>query len=170
MKALKITVRILSYICYGIIGLAALICMPMIFGLKPEVVTTGSMIPTYDIGSIIYYKHVDKSEIQVSDAITYRLNDKEVVTHRVVRIENDKFITQGDANNVADSMPVEYERVEGKVTGPVIPWLGRVVVFVKKHFYVVFILVAILLAEFLLSNIKCGKISVSEKGRKHEEE
>ena len=58
MGVLRIIVKILSWICYILIGIYALICAPMIFGLKPEVVTTGSMIPTYNIGTIIYYKKV----------------------------------------------------------------------------------------------------------------
>ena len=59
MVALKIVVRILSYICYGIIGIYALVCLPMVAGFKPVVVLSGSMRPTYEVGTIIYYRHVD---------------------------------------------------------------------------------------------------------------
>lgn len=170
MDVLKKIVHILSFVCYGLIAVYALICAPMIFGLKPEVVTTGSMTPTYNIGSIIYYKKVDKAEIQVGDAVSYRMNNGEIVTHRVVDIENGNYITQGDANNVKDASPVPYDNVEGKIVGPVIPVLGYAVAFVNTHILVVFIVVAILLAEFLLSNIKRGTISVSEKGQSQEKE
>lgn len=170
MGVVRIIVKVLSYICYVLIGVYALICAPMIFGLKPEVVTTGSMIPTYNIGSIIYYKKVDQAEIQVGDAISYHMNNGEIVTHRVVEIENGNYITQGDANNVKDASPVAYSSVEGKIVGPVIPWLGFAVAFINSHIFVVFIVVGILLAEFLLSNIKRDKISVSEKGQEKEKE
>jgi len=170
MGVLKVVVKILSYICYVLIGLYALVCAPMIFGLKPEVVTTGSMAPTYNVGTIIYYKKVDSSEIQVGDAISYRLNNGEMVTHRVIEIENGNYVTKGDANNVKDAAPVSFSSVEGKVVGPVIPILGYGVAFVNSHIFVVFVMVGILLAEFLLSNIKRDKISVSEKGQIQEKE
>ena len=168
MGVLRVIVKVFSYICYVFIAIYALICAPMIFGLKPEVVTTGSMSPTYKIGTIIYYKKVDQSEIQVGDAISYRMNNGEIVTHRVIKIENGDYITQGDANNTRDLSPVPFSSVEGKIVGPVIPILGYGVAFVNTHIFVVLIVVGILLAEFLLSNIKRDKISVSEKGLEEE--
>ena len=168
MGILRVIVKVLSYICYALIGAYVAVCVPMIFGLKPEVVTTGSMIPTYNIGTIIYYKTVDQAEIQVGDAISYRLNNGEIVTHRVVEIENGNYFTKGDANNVKDAVPVTYDNVEGKIVGPVIPLLGYGVAFANSHIFVVFIIVAILLAEFLLSNLKRDKISVSDKGQVQE--
>lgn len=170
MGVLKIIVKILSYICYVLIFAYALICAPLLFGLKPEVVTTGSMTPAYKIGTIIYYKKVDLSEIQVGDAISYRLNNGEMVTHRVVQIENGNYYTKGDANNVKDATPATASTIEGKIVGPVIPVLGYAVAYVNSHLYVVLIIVAILLAEFLLSNLKRDKISVSKKDPSQEKE
>ena len=160
----------LSYICYALIFVYALICAPMIFGLKPEVVTTGSMAPTYKVGTIIYYKKVDLSEIQIGDAISYRLNNGEMVTHRVVEIKNGNYFTKGDANNVKDATPATASTIEGKIVGPVVPVLGYGVAYVNSHLYVVLVIVAILLAEFLLSNLKRDKISVSKKGQVQEKE
>ena len=90
------------------------------------------------------------------------------MTHRVVEIENGNYFTKGDANNVKDAVPVTYDNVEGKIVGPVIPLLGYGVAFANSHIFVVFIIVAILLAEFLLSNLKRDKISVSDKGQVQE--
>ena len=169
MGAVKIIVRILSYICYAVIGVYAIICLPMITGAKPVVVLSGSMRPTYEVGSIIYYKHVDKAEIQANDIITYDMGGT-LVTHRVKRIENGNYITQGDANNTEDGKPVEYESVQGKVGGIAIPILGFGVQFINSNMWLFIIIVAILFAEFLLSNIKSGKINTSEKGRKQEDD
>ena len=169
MGVVKIIIRVLSYICYAVIGVYAIICVPMIFACRPVVVLTGSMSPTYERGTIIYYKHVDKSEIAVDDVVTYQLNDQ-MVTHRVKRIENGAFITQGDANNVEDGRPVEYDSIVGKVGGMAIPILGFGIQFINDNPWVFAIVVAILLAEFLMSNVKRGKISVSEKGRGHEKD
>ncbi len=169
MAVLKIVVRILSYICYGIIGIYALICLPMVTGSKPVVVLSGSMRPTYEVGTIIYYKPVSKEEIHDNDIVTYEMNNT-LVTHRVKRIVNGEFITQGDANNIEDGKAVPYEAIQGKVGGLAIPILGFGVQFINEHLWVFVILIAILIAEFLLSNIKSDKISVSEKGRGHEKD
>ena len=169
MGALKIVVRILSYICYAVIGVYALICMPMIFGAKPEAVFSGSMRPEYEIGTIIYYRQVPKEEIAIGDVITFQMGN-DLVTHRVHRIENDAYITKGDANNTEDQVSLSYSDIKGKVGGIKIPILGYGIKFINSNMWVFLIIVAILVAEFLLSNIKSGKISVSEKGQNHEQE
>ena len=127
------------------------------------------MEPTFSKGTIIYYKPVPQEEIAAEDIVTYQLNET-LVTHRVKRIENGEFITQGDANNTEDGRPVPYSSIQGKVSGLAIPILGFGVQFINSNMWVFIILVAILLVEFLLSNIKSDKISVSEKGRQHEKE
>lgn len=169
MGVLKIVVRILSYICYAVIGIYALICAPMVTGAKPVVVLSGSMRPALEVGTIIYYKHVPQEELQKDDIITYQLGN-ELVTHRIKRIENGNYITRGDANPTDDQKPVPYSAVQGKVGGLAIPILGYGVQIINSNMWVFFIMVAILLAEFLLSNIKSDKISTSEKGRDHEKD
>ncbi len=169
MDILKKIVHIISYFCYAIIGVYAIICVPMIFGAKPVVVLSGSMRPTYEVGTIIYYKPVPKEEIHEKDVITYQMGES-MVTHRVQRIENGEFITQGDNNNVEDGKPVPYNAVLGKIGGAAIPVLGYGVQFINNNFWVFAILIGLLAAEFLLSNIKNDKISVSEKERKHNNE
>ena len=167
MGILRIVVRILSYICYAVIGVYALICAPMVTGAKPVVVLSGSMRPTLEVGTIIYYKHVPQEELQKDDIITYQLGN-ELVTHRIKRIENGNYITQGDANNVEDSKPVPYASVQGRVGGLAIPILGYGVQFINSNMWLFVVIVAILLAEFLLSNMKSGKINVSKKEKEKE--
>ncbi len=167
MGVLKVVVRILSYLCYAIIGIYALVCLPMIAGARPVVVLSGSMRPTYEVGTIIYYKQVPQDKIIPNDVITFKMGD-ELVTHRINRIENGEYRTQGDANNVEDGKPVPYSAVQGKIVGPAIPFLGFGVQLINKNIWIFLIIIAILVAEFLLSNKKCDKISVSEKGRGHE--
>ena len=167
MGILKIVVRILSYICYAVIGVYALICAPMVTGAKPVVVLSGSMKPTFDVGTIIYYKAVPQDELQKDDIITFRLGD-ELVTHRVKRIENGNYITQGDANNIEDSKPIPYADVQGRVSGLAIPILGYGVQFINSNMWLFIVIVVILLAEFLLSNMKSGKINTSKKEKEKE--
>lgn len=169
MGVLRIIVRILSYICYAVIGVYALICLPMVIGAKPVVVLSGSMRPTFEVGTIIYYKHVPQQEIAKDDIITYQMGD-ELVTHRVARIQNSEYVTKGDANNVEDGKTVPYSAVQGKVGGLAIPFLGYGVQYINSNMWIFIVIVVILLSEFLLSNIKYDKISTSEKGQKHEKD
>ena len=169
MAILKRVFQILSYFCYALIGIYAIICSPMLFGCRPVVVLSGSMRPTYEVGTIIYYKKVDEGQLKAGDIITYKLNST-LVTHRIERIENGKYVTQGDANNVEDSNPVSYENIEGSVGGLAIPVIGFGVQFINEHMWVFAILVVILLAEFLLSNMKSDKISISKKGQEHDDD
>ena len=56
-------------------------------------------------------------------------NENFSVTHRIVRIEGDKFYTKGDANPSEDFDPVSIGQIVGKVTvkldkvGYFIEWL-----------------------------------------------
>lgn len=99
-------------------------------GLQPYVVLSGSMEPTYHVGSMIYVKSVDYKELYVGDPITYLLSEDVVSTHRIVGIYPDandpetlRFETKGDANEDVDSGLVHYKNIIGK---PVftIPYLG----------------------------------------------
>ena len=72
-------------------------------------------------------------------------------------------------NNIEDQQLVPYSSVQGKVGGLAIPILGFGVQFINEHIWMFAIFIGILVAEFLLSNIKSDKISVSEKGREHED-
>ena len=90
------------------------------------------MVPAYHVGSLIYVKKVDYRQLEVGDPITYLINEKTVVTHRIVEVlvdENDpdtiRYFTKGDANNVADGSSVHYKNIIGV---PVfsIPYLGYV--------------------------------------------
>ena len=62
------------------------------------------------------------------------------VTHRVIDIgpNNEYFITQGDANNVEDAIPVERENVIGIVTFS-IPHLGYAFRFLSSIQGIIFI-------------------------------
>ncbi len=108
--------------------------VPKWFGFQIYEVLTGSMEPTYPVGSVVYVKAADVSEVQEGDAITYTLgeNAEYVMTHRVtqIRLEEQVFVTKGDANEAEDIDPVQFDRLIGK---PVfcIPYLG----FVSDYFH-----------------------------------
>lgn len=97
-----------------------------VVGLTPYAVLSGSMEPTYQVGSLIYVKEVEPSEIRVGDPITFVMNkDLVVATHRVIGIdtENQQFLTKGDANESPDAGGVYFPNLIGKPLFS-IPYLG----------------------------------------------
>ena len=121
-----------------IVALAVALVGVRLFGFNTYAVTSGSMEPTYHVGSLIYVKSVDTSELEVGDPITFMLDEDTVATHRIVEIVPDeedssviRFRTKGDANDTVDGSLVHYKNVIGK---PVftIPYLGYVADFVQR--------------------------------------
>jgi signal peptidase I len=86
------------------------------------------------------------------------------VTHRVDEITDVGFITKGDANLSPDTEIVTFDKVKGKVLDFNIPFIGLYINFVNKNLWLVWVVVVILLSEFLLENVKSFKIKKSKKG------
>lgn len=74
-------------------------------------VVTGSMSGTIEIGDGIIVKLI--SEIKENDIIVYKKADN-LITHRLIKIEEDRLITKGDANNIPDE-PITKDMIIGKV-------------------------------------------------------
>lgn len=112
----------------------AVLFLPQVAGVKPMYVQSGSMEPTYHVGSLIFVKPGNADELEVSKPVTYTMGNSDVVvTHRVVRIDEEKkcFFTKGDANESEDSASTSFENVIGF---PMIsiPYLGYVAAFASK--------------------------------------
>lgn len=112
--------------------LLSTILIPRLTGSTPFTVLTGSMQPTYPPGTLIVVRPQDPTQLKAGDAITYQMESgkPEVVTHRITMVRLNAlneltFITQGDANPVADANPVVPEQVRGKVWYSV-PYIGYV--------------------------------------------
>ena len=82
-------------------------------GFSVYTVVTGSMEPEIMIGDIVIVRKVPQAEIKIGDNITFLRGDM-VITHKVMKTTENGFITQGVANNTADS-EVPYTSVYGKV-------------------------------------------------------
>ncbi len=74
-------------------------------------VATGSMYPTLKIDDLVLVKKTDN--YKVNDIVTYYEGTK-FVTHRLISINGDVYITKGDHNNVEDD-PIKKEEIFGKV-------------------------------------------------------
>lgn len=98
-----------------------------LFSYRLFTVVSGSMEPEYDIGDVLVAKETLPSKIKVGDDVSYLGNsgtfNGKVVTHRVIKIEQDiegkyVFHTKGLANLVED--PVVHEnQLYGVVVGEI---------------------------------------------------
>ena len=154
-----------------VVAVAMLLVGARLFGLQVYAVLSGSMEPTYHVGSVIYVEPVDPSEIQVGDPITFVMNEElTVATHRVVRIdaENSHFYTKGDANDAPDAAPVHFNNLLGK---PVftIPYLGYISSYVQSPpgmYYAIAVGVLLLVLVFVPDMLDGGKKKKSGKSEK----
>jgi signal peptidase len=118
--------KVLSWPVYIAIAAMLAIAAPVVIGYHPVAVLSGSMEPAYPVGSIIYYKSAEFKDIGVGDAVTFRIGDSNLATHRVVakNTENRSFITKGDNNPTEDGNPLPYSRIAGKSADFAIPYAG----------------------------------------------
>ena len=101
--------------------------MPMPFGVGVSVVLSGSMEPEFSAGDLIVV--VEADDYAINDIVVYQ-SAKNAVVHRIIDIDEDRIITQGDANNVSDK-PIDKSCIKGKVLFS-IPYFGCVVSFLKS--------------------------------------
>ena len=83
-----------------------------IFGYSIFQIETGSMEDTIKIEDIILVK-LGNENIKENDIITFR-QDNNLVTHRLMRIDDEKYFTKGD-NNPTEDKPIEKKDILGKV-------------------------------------------------------
>ena len=121
---------VLSYIIITIVilfAIAAILSKLSIGGIQLLTVRSGSMEPTIKTGSLILIKSANNYAI--GDIVTYKssTDPNEKITHRIVDMSTDKGITQyrteGDANDVADSISVRQDQIVGKELFTV-PYIG----------------------------------------------
>jgi signal peptidase I len=125
--------KVITYVFFVIvIFVASLLALSRydVFGIHVFYVRSGSMEPTIKTGSLV----VDKAHqnYYIDDIVTYynRENHQETITHRIIEVSDEAGIeqitTKGDANDVADAIPITSDLIVGKVAFS-IPYLGYVV-------------------------------------------
>ncbi len=138
-KVVKKTLRIITSLIVVLAAVCAFLIVGIrLFGVDVYTVLSPSMEPEYMTGSLLYVKEVDPSTLAVNDVITFQLTDSITATHRIIEIVNDEedasvklFRTKGDANTLADELPVSYDRIVGK---PIfsIPYLGYAASYIQQ--------------------------------------
>lgn len=124
--------------------------LPMPFGCGVAVVLSGSMEPTIRIDDLIIV--TEQEDYRENDIVAYQSGSM-VVVHRIIAVEPDTVITQGDANNAPDA-PIRKEMIKGKVVHW-IPGAGRIARLLKSPVATVILVGgALLLSELTLRKEK----------------
>ena len=107
-----------------------------IFGYTYYSVATGSMKPVISPNDLIFVK-ITKN-VSKGDIITFK-DSASIVTHRLIDINNNKYITKGDANNTSDT-GINKSDIIGKVVYIITPdviFKGIVVILIFIIFIVI---------------------------------
>lgn len=96
---------------------------PTAFGFSSAVVISGSMSGTIEVNDMIITQAQDS--YSPGDIISYDTGSS-IVTHRILEVTEEGFVTKGDANNTEDLNKVAPAQVVGKVV-LVIPGLGTII-------------------------------------------
>lgn len=175
----KTVKKIWNIITSIIVALAVLLAIALVgvrlIGFQVFTVLSGSMEPTYHVGSLIYVKKADYTELQSGDVITFMLDEDTIATHRIVEVVPDetdssvlRFRTKGDANEAEDGSLVHYKNVIGT---PVftIPKLGYLANYIQNPpgMYVAISAGAVLLLLVFLPDLfsKDEEKETKKKGR-----
>lgn len=128
--------RVLLIVCGTVLGVNVYLAnarslvgnqLPMPFGVGAAIVLSGSMEPTFSTGDLIVVRECDT--VAVDDIVVYQ-DGGSLVVHRIIALDGDSIITQGDANNVSDD-PIARTDVKGRVLFW-IPYGGTVMSFIKS--------------------------------------
>ena len=115
---------IASIVLACVVILALILSVPKAAGIQPYVVLSGSMEPAIRTGGIVF-TDTNKADPEPDDIITFEVNDGSLVTHRVVRVDDESIVTKGDANETEDSA-IHKDQVIGTVIFS-IPFIGYAV-------------------------------------------
>ncbi len=154
---MKKIISILSKIVSFLVIVYVITVLPMLLNYHPLVVLSGSMEPTYKVGSLIYYK--SRNNYKENDPITFSLHNN-IVTHRIVKIIDNEYTTKGDANESPDLETITIDNIKGKVCRISIPYIGYYLKYLNDNTYLVIIMLMIISVDILIN--KKGDIYVEE--------
>lgn len=104
LARLRIVSRLCSIVGAVLLAAVALLAIsatvaPRFMGLQSYTIVSGSMEPSFPVGSLVYAEPIEPEALAVGDVAVFWRND-EVVIHRVEEnlYEDCELITRGDAN------------------------------------------------------------------------
>ena len=135
-----ISVILILAILYTVITLSTKDGVTSIFGYSLTSVQSDSMSGTFEKGDVIITKEFDVETAKVGDILSFYFMEPQsrqviVVTHRLIEINDNKLVMQGDVANRQNSTSfvetISKGDVIAKYTGKKIPGLGKVTDFLK---------------------------------------
>ncbi len=178
MKTHATVARMVSILSTVMLILALLLAVAFggcrLFGMKSLVITSGSMIPKYPVGSIVYVRPVAPENLSVGDDITFRISGDSTGTHRIREIdaENRQVYTYGinnkdsEGNPINDANPVDFDYIVGRVEFS-LPIAGYLFILFGETGGKLFIL-GLLLFSLLLDRVAGSKNKYNKKRRAQE--
>ena len=132
-----------------------------LFGYTFFEVATGSMSPTMEIGDVVIVKIT--KQVEENDIIVY-IDGENIITHRLIEINDNELIAKGDANNSEDK-PIQQDMVLGEVI-KVIPKIGiwRKIFTSSEVVGLILVLIVLFSAVFMVSSSDSKE--KEEKGEK----
>ena len=154
-------------IIYILLIIYLLIFVPSVFGHRPLVIISGSMEPVLKIGGILYYEKININKFDEGDILVYTTKDH-IISHRIINITDNGFVTKGDTNNTVDGELVNPKQVLGKGTDWSIPFIGYYADYIYGHKYLLYILLGIVIIDLCNDSYKEHKKKVVRKIEKKE--
>ena len=119
---------------------------------------SGSMEDTINIDDYVIVK-ITKNVLE-DDIVTFK-DDNMIVTHRIVRVDDKKIVTKGDANNVEDE-PISKKQIIGKVVF-VARNIGKYIKVITEPIVFIPFFITILLFNFAFSGSEKKRSGADEK-------
>jgi len=112
-------------------------------------IVSGSMNPAIKQGSVVMTFR--QKDYERNDVVTF-IKDGERITHRIYAIENEEYITKGDANPSPDLENVKKEEIIGRVYLH-IPYIGYLLALTRTPLGII-LLVSLLISLSFFSKKK----------------
>lgn len=129
---------------------------PDFLGFKTYEIVSRSMEDTINKNDIIVVKKVDKNEINENDIISFD-NGNEIITHRIVDIENINgqtlYTTKGDNNRFVDDEKISFKQIEGKYVFK-LSKLGYLMNFLKNRYFLIILFIILIFCFIHIINVK----------------
>lgn len=164
-KVIKLIVDIITCILIAIVGIYLLFAVYNKFINKDGKfligkyyifqIATGSMEHELFAGDYIVVEKTDN--YKVGDIITYKVDDY-YITHRINKMDENRVVTKGDANNSSDS-PISKDKIVGKFL-----FKENILTFLTKYkVMVIAVLFALIILESAFSKDKDKENKKEEK-------
>lgn len=141
-----------------------------VFGISIIKVVSGSMEPSIHNGDYIIIKRAAVPELEAGDIICFYSGDDDIYgmlnTHRIVkRLDDDSFVTKGDANSIEDSSAVTADNIIGKYEGKVriLRWINS---FASVKKLILAAVAVIMSATAVYEAVTIAKISAECKAKR----